>query len=250
MPWKLTITVTGGSQRGEHYAFFKDLVLIGRSKRADLNLNDSLVSAEHSRIIMSENAVEVEDLGSKDGTFVNQLPVQRINLNSGDRIQIGRSELEVRIEQLAEKDRLSSVIYQTALIAGYSEPERDYLCENLTESLVAAHSFGFAKGEELLAAAAQWFEQMRGPDLVILDFKMPIINGINTAISLRAYERAYKRPSLVPILFFCDPPDSEGFRKVLTFCAPAMLYPRQAASSAFETRAQAMIKNLRRTPVG
>lgn len=250
MPWKLIITITGGGQRGERYEFSKDLVLIGRSKRSDVSLNDSLVSAEHSRIIISDDSVEVEDLGSKDGTFVNQTPVQRVKLNSGDRIQIGKSELEVRIEQIAEKDRLSSAVYQTALIVGYSEAERDYLCESLTGSLVAAHSFGFAKGEELLAAAAQLFEQMRGPDLVIIDFKMPIINGINTAISLRAFERAYKRSSLTPILFFCDPPDSEGFRKVLNFCAPAMLYPRQAASSPFETRAQAMIKNLRRTPVG
>ena len=60
---------------------------------------------------------------------------------------------------------------------------------------------------------------------MIIDFKMPIINGINTAISLRAYERAYKRDSLIPVLFFCDPPDSEAFRKVLSFCSPAMLFP-------------------------
>jgi CheY-like chemotaxis protein len=249
MPWKLTIIVTGGSQRGSHFEFFKDVVLIGRSKRADLSLNDSLLDAEHCRIGMSEDEVEVEDLGSKDGTFVNQLPVQRINLNSGDHIQVGRSELEVHLEQVTDGERASAALYQTALVSGYTEAERDYICENLTHSLVAAHTFGFAKGEELLAAVVKWFEQSRGPDLVILDFKMPIINGINTAISLRAFERAYKRTSLAPIMFFCDPPESEGFRKVLSFCAPAILFPRQAEAVAFETQAQELIRNLRKTPV-
>jgi len=230
--------------------FLKDSVVIGRSKRADLVLNDTAISAEHSRILIMEDAVEVEDLGSKNGTFLNQLPVQRSVIKSGDRLMIGRTEMEIRLEELSEKDRLSSAIYPNALIAGYMDEERNFIVEVLTRNLVAARAWAFKNGEDLLAEAVKWFEQERAPGLVILDFKMPIINGINTAISLRAYERAYKRNSLASILFFCDPPDSEGFRKILTFCAPAMLFPRQAASAEFEDQARLMIKNLRRAPVG
>jgi pSer/pThr/pTyr-binding forkhead associated (FHA) protein len=250
MPWKLTISITDGNQRGEKYDFLKDSILIGRSKRADLMLNDASASAEHSRILIREDVVEVEDLGSKNGTFLNSLPIQRSTIKTGDRIQIGRSELEIRLEPLTEKNRLASAIYQSALIAGYEEEERNFMADSMIENLVAAHSFAFSNGEELLIETISWFEQVRSPDLIILDFKMPIINGINTAISLRAYERAFQRDSLVPVLFFCDPPDSEAFRKVLTFCSPAMLFPRQEATAEFESQAQLMIKNLRRAPVG
>jgi CheY-like chemotaxis protein len=250
MPWKLTISVKDGSQRGEVYDFYKDSVTIGRSKRADLNLNDSAIGAEHSRILVREDEVVIEDLNSKNGTFVNQVPVERSEIKSKDRIQLGKSELEIHLEPLTEKNRLSSAIYTSALIAGYTDEERDYFAETLVSSLVAAHAFGFANGEELLSETVRWFEQMRAPDLVIIDFKMPVINGINTAISLRAYERAYKRDSLIPVLFFCDPPDSEAFRKVLTFCSPAMLFPRQEQSADFESQTQLLLKNLRRAPVG
>jgi len=250
MPWKLTITITDGAQRGEKLDFVKDLVLVGRSRRSDVMLNDSSVSAEHCRILSKEDVVEIEDLGSKNGTFLNQIPVQRSVLKSGDRVQVGRTEFELRLEPLTEKNRLSSAIYQSALVGGYTDEERKFICENLVQNLVAARAYDFANGEELLDEVVQWFEQVRSPDLVIIDFKMPVINGINTAISLRAFERAYKRESLTPILFVCDPPDSEAFRKVLAFCSPAMLFPRQAEGTDFESQALLMIKNLRRAPVG
>jgi pSer/pThr/pTyr-binding forkhead associated (FHA) protein len=250
MPWKVTISVTGGSQRGEQFEFFKDSVLIGRSKRADLALNDTAISAEHCRILIKEDSVEVEDLGSKNGSFLNQLPVDRSEIKTGDRIQLGKTELEVHLELITEKNRLSSALYPAVMIAGFNEQQRDYFSETLVSNLVTSRVFGFANGEDLLVESVKWFEEMRGPDLVILDFKMTVINGINTAISLRAYERAYKRGSLVPLLFFCDPPDSDSFRKVLNFCSPAMLFPRQLESSDFESQVQSLIKNLRRAPVG
>jgi CheY-like chemotaxis protein len=250
MPWKLIITITGGNHRGEQFEFYKDSVLVGRSKRADLILNDTAISSEHLRILMKEDAVEVEDLGSKNGSFLNQQPVDRASITTGDRIQLGKSELEIKLELITEKNRLSSAIYSSVMLAGFNEPQRDYFSETLVSSLVAARVFGFNNGEEVLIESVRWFEEMRGPDLMILDFKMTVINGINTAISLRAYERAYKRDSLIPVLFFCDPPDSDSFRKVLTFCSPAMLFPRQLESADFETQAQLLIKNLRRAPVG
>ena len=171
MPWKLTISITGGNQRGEKYDFLKDSILIGRSKRADLMLNDASVSAEHSRILMREDVVEVEDLGSTNGTFLNSLPVQRSTIKTGDRIQIGRSELEIRLEPLTEKNRLASAIYQSALIAGYTEEERNFIADSMVENLVAAHSFAFSNGEELLVETVSWFDQMRSPDLIITGFQ-------------------------------------------------------------------------------
>ena len=247
MPWKLSIIITQGPQKGERYEFVQDSVLIGRSSRADLVLKDSAVSAEHCRIRLGEEAVEIEDLGSKNGTFVNQLAVERSVLRSGDKIQLGTTELGINLEPLSEQDRLNYALYSSLLIAGFNELERKFLEKEATKSLLARRALSFPTGEELLIEIARWLEQGQSPGLVILDIKMPIINGINTAISLRAYERVYQTSAPCLIVFFADQQESEAFKKVLTFCSPALYFPRQAEKFSFEQSARRLIKNLRRT---
>ena len=246
MPWKLSIIITQGPQRGERYEFVQDSVLIGRSSRADLVLKDPAVSAEHCRIRLGE-VVEIEDLNSKNGTLVNRLAVERSILRSGDKIQLGTTELRINLEPLSEKDRLIYALYPSLFIAGFSEPERKFLEQEAVKSLLAGRALSFPTGEQLLIETARWLEQGQSPGMVILDIKMPIINGINTAISLRAYERAYQSPSSAFIVFFADQSESEAFKKVLAFCSPALHFPRQAEKFSFEQSAQRLIKNLRRT---
>jgi len=250
MPWKLTINIIEGPLTGERFEFVKNSVLIGRSKRADLAINDPAVSAEHCRIKLTEDTFEIEDLNSKNGTFVNQLPISHSSLKNQDRIRIGASEIELSFAQLTEKEAKSAIIYQNVFIAGYTQEERKILGEELKTNLIADETFDFATGEEALVEIIKWFEKHQAPWLLILDLKMPVINGINTAISLRAYERAYQRAESVPIVFFFDPPDTEAFRKVLSFCAPAMHYPRNSQNHTFEYQAQLLAKILGQTPVG
>ena len=223
--------------------------MIGRSRKADLVLNDSAVSVKHCQIQGSDDSVEIEDLVSKNGTFVNEVPIERTALKTGDRIQVGRSELEIRLEPMTAELPLSSPLYPSVFIAGYSEEERNFLAEEAKRTILAEESYVFFNGEELLVEAVRWFEKNRAPGLFILDLKMPIINGINTAISLRAYERAYQREKLVPVVFFFDPPDTEAFRKVLVFCSPSLHYPRQAERADFDHQAKLLLTNLRRSPL-
>jgi pSer/pThr/pTyr-binding forkhead associated (FHA) protein len=247
MPWKVLIAITEGTQRGEEYEFVQDLILIGRSRRADVVLNDSAVSVKHCQIEAGGDSVEIEDLMSKNGTFVNQIPIQRTVLKTGDRIQLGRTELSVRLEPMTATLPLSKPLYENAFIAGYSEQERMFLSEEIKRAMFAKDSYAFATGEELMTEVINWFEKNRSPGIFILDLKMPIINGINTAISLRAYERAYQRPEPIPIVFFFDPPDTEAFQKVLSFCSPSLYYPRQTDRKDFDQQARLMVNNLKRS---
>ena len=249
MPWKLIIEITDGPQRGEKFEFVQDSVLIGRSSRSDLVLRDSAVSAEHCRIHLEKDMVEIEDLGSKNGTFVNQLAVERSVLKSGDRIQLGRSELSIQLERLSSKEQADYILYPSVMIAGFNETDREILKREMSEGMVAKRCFGFSNGEELLIELLHWWERSQSPDLIILDLKMPIINGINTAISVRAYEKAYQKDSLIPLVFFFDPPDSSAFKKVLAFCSPALHFPRKADKMSFAQSAKMLVKNLRRAPL-
>lgn len=69
---------------------------IGRAVGVDFIVDASLVSRVHCRLTAGASEIEVLDLDSTNGTFVNGLPVQkRALVKAGDRIGVGRLELEV-----------------------------------------------------------------------------------------------------------------------------------------------------------
>lgn len=63
---------------------------------------DTLVSRKHARILARPDAVEIEDLGSKNGTFVNGIQVHRQRLQDGDIVRIGGTLLLLRAEPARE----------------------------------------------------------------------------------------------------------------------------------------------------
>ena len=67
---------------------------LGRATGADFSVDGALVSRIHCRLIATPGGgLEVRDLESTNGTFVNGNRVTTAQLESGDRIQIGRVEL-------------------------------------------------------------------------------------------------------------------------------------------------------------
>ncbi|MGC4085186.1 MAG: FHA domain-containing protein [Vicinamibacterales bacterium] len=68
---------------------------IGRSTGAELILDAALVSRLHCRLEASDETLEVVDLESTNGVFVNGARVTRAHLVPGDRLKVGRVELQV-----------------------------------------------------------------------------------------------------------------------------------------------------------
>jgi pSer/pThr/pTyr-binding forkhead associated (FHA) protein len=72
------------------------LKTMGRAVRADFILDAPLVSRLHCRFTaLPSGELEVDDLGSTNGTFVNDERVKRARLQAGDRVRVGRVELLV-----------------------------------------------------------------------------------------------------------------------------------------------------------
>ena len=71
---------------------------VGRAPRADFILEAPLVSRLHCRIEAGRDNLEVIDLASTNGTFVNDKRVARARLTSGDRLRVGRVEFTVAKE--------------------------------------------------------------------------------------------------------------------------------------------------------
>jgi pSer/pThr/pTyr-binding forkhead associated (FHA) protein len=77
---------------------------VGRAPRADFIVEAALVSRLHCRLTASEEGVEVVDLSSTNGTFVNDKRVKKATLASGDRLRVGRVELKVGKKDTNTKD--------------------------------------------------------------------------------------------------------------------------------------------------
>jgi pSer/pThr/pTyr-binding forkhead associated (FHA) protein len=67
------------------------LKTMGRAPRADFVVDAALVSRVHCRFTLRDtNELELEDLGSTNGTFVNGKKVAKTTLSDGDKLTVGR----------------------------------------------------------------------------------------------------------------------------------------------------------------
>jgi len=77
---------------------------VGRAPRADFILDAALVSRVHCRLTARDDSVEVVDLSSTNGTFVNDKRVKKATLAPGDRLRVGRVVLTVEKRVMARSE--------------------------------------------------------------------------------------------------------------------------------------------------
>ena len=68
---------------------------VGRAARADFVVEAALVSRLHCRLTATAHAIDVVDLDSTNGTYINDQRVRTGSLASGDRLKIGRVEMTI-----------------------------------------------------------------------------------------------------------------------------------------------------------
>jgi diguanylate cyclase (GGDEF)-like protein len=87
------LIVLQGSNVGEMYRLEGGECVIGRGTAATIRLGDDGISRRHAKIVVSGNAVKIEDLGSANGTLVNGALIQQSALRDGDKIQLGSTTI-------------------------------------------------------------------------------------------------------------------------------------------------------------
>jgi pSer/pThr/pTyr-binding forkhead associated (FHA) protein len=96
------LVLRGGEGEGDHYVLSSSLTNIGRHAESDISLDDITVSRRHCEITSENSRFIVRDVGSLNGTYVNQKRVDVIELTQGDELQIGKFHL-VFLERPDEK---------------------------------------------------------------------------------------------------------------------------------------------------
>jgi uncharacterized coiled-coil protein SlyX len=86
------------------YPLFKDVMTIGRSDSADIQVKGDYVSRVHVRVVSTTAGVVVEDVSSKNGIKVNAAHTKRQKLRHGDVLGVGRARFTFIDTVVAELD--------------------------------------------------------------------------------------------------------------------------------------------------
>jgi pSer/pThr/pTyr-binding forkhead associated (FHA) protein len=99
----LTLEIVEGPEAGRQIPLDRALD-VGRSAEVDLTLDDEQASRRHARIELAGDGAVVTDLGSSNGTFVNDQSVEGARpIRPGDQIRVGLSVLQLRSQEQIQR---------------------------------------------------------------------------------------------------------------------------------------------------
>lgn len=113
------LTVLAGSATGQIYQLEVGLTTIGRANDAEIRLTDDGVSRHHARVRRDGDVLWVDDLGSRNGTFVNGQKIERTaSLHEGDKLQLGRAI----VLRFSHHDALDASFHERLLASAMRDP--------------------------------------------------------------------------------------------------------------------------------
>jgi diguanylate cyclase (GGDEF)-like protein len=134
------LTMLSGLNAGQVYTLDQRETTLGRSKDAGVRIEDGGISRTHARVVCTEERrFFLEDLGSTNGVFVNGVKVERAELATADRIQIGPNVV-LRFALLdAEEEALARQLYESSTRDALTRTfNRKYLIERLSAEVAYA----------------------------------------------------------------------------------------------------------------
>lgn len=107
-------------------ALAKERTTLGRRAYNDIVIDNLAVSGEHAVLHMSGGEVEIEDLNSTNGTYVNALAIQKQALKDNDVVEVGGCRIHFRARSNFAIDtspvRTASAEYPSGTVPLSSEP--------------------------------------------------------------------------------------------------------------------------------
>lgn len=118
-------------------------VVVGRSVQCDIRLNEESVSRKHAAfIIHREGSVSVRDMGSTNGTHINDVLLLEKRLYDGDFVKIGRSIFKFLSSHNVEA-QYHEEIYRLTTVDGLTGAfNKRYFLENLDREIGRAVRYG------------------------------------------------------------------------------------------------------------
>lgn len=170
---QVVLRVVGGKHNGREIKLAVPKFIIGRGEGAHLRPSSDLVSRHHCGISVGDGVVTVEDLGSRNGTFVNgEQLTEPHTARSGDTIRIGRLQFELVIDpaRSAKKAKVANVVEAAARTAtapkqGIEDSISDWLTvepEPPNESRAETVQFSMEETQTIFDSSSRDKEQSSG----------------------------------------------------------------------------------------
>ena len=134
------LVVLAGASVGEMYKIEGDKTVIGRGQKAQIRLLDDGISREHAQLVILNDRVVLQDLGSTNGTYCNGLKVEaNKELVDGDKILVGSTT----ILKFTYHDNLDEIfqkqMYESALRDGLTKAfNKKYFTDRLESEFTFA----------------------------------------------------------------------------------------------------------------
>ena len=164
------VVVTSGPDQGARIRSQSDELSIGSADGNDLKLTDPAVSRHHCALHAEERGLVLLDLGSRNGTYVDDVEIVSGYLKSGVRLRIGHSTLQVHIlddeleQPIASGDRFGPLVGASAAMRRMYPLVEQCAASNATILIVGETG----TGKELIAEAIhERSRRARGPFVVI-----------------------------------------------------------------------------------
>lgn len=93
------LRVIAGAEPGRGYQITSLPVTLGRDAICGVSLPDPKISRQHAAMVLQGADLVIKDLGSTNGTFVNDKRVKEAVLNHGDQLRLGNTVLEFILSQ-------------------------------------------------------------------------------------------------------------------------------------------------------
>jgi transcriptional regulator with GAF, ATPase, and Fis domain len=165
------VTVVEGPDQGKRIASQSDELSIGTADGNDLKLSDPAVSRHHCTLHADERGLLLVDLGSRNGTFVNDVELTSGYVRSGARVRIGQSTIQVQVldhdleQPIASADRLGPLRGASAAMRRLYPLIEQCAASNATVLIVGETG----TGKELIAEAIHQASPRRGAPFVVVD---------------------------------------------------------------------------------
>src|SRR5688572_7294116 len=126
---KPCLIVISGPGLGERRELGEHDVEIGRSESCTLCINSDQVSRRHANVLRIAGQYVVTDLGSTNGTYVNESKVKTIELRDGDQIRIGKTVIKYTESRVEREyfEHIMSLASEDALTGAYNKRKFDEL---------------------------------------------------------------------------------------------------------------------------
>ena len=137
-PWLVAVRIRGSGNLGRMHRL-EDKLVFGRAPECEVQLDGGGVSRRHAMLERSaDGIIQIVDLESRNGTFVNGEKVSRAILKDGDKIQVGWSA----IFKLTFQDELDEALLHGMFEASRRDPlTRAANARGFSEALSREHAF-------------------------------------------------------------------------------------------------------------